>query len=119
MTAVDGALRKAILAAAANDRLERFAGRYGLQLGASRFVAGQTLDECVAVLRRLNAQGFKANTTLLGESVADEGAARAVASWPEAQGDIVAAAIEPPSTAATSNSPPSQANMIQRRRSAK
>jgi len=79
VSAVDGALRKAILAAAANDQLERFAGRYGMQLGASRFVAGQTLDECVAVLRRLNDQGFKANTTLLGESVADEGAARAVA----------------------------------------
>lgn len=78
MNAVDGALRKAILAAAANDQLERFAGRYGMQLGASRFVAGQTLDECVAVLRHLNDQGFRANTTLLGESVADEGAARAV-----------------------------------------
>lgn len=79
MTGVDGALRKAILAAASNDQVERFAGRYGMQLGASRFVAGQTLDECVAVLGRLNAQGFKANTTLLGESVADASAARAVA----------------------------------------
>lgn len=79
MSALDGALRKAILAAAADDRLERLAGRYGLQLGASRFVAGETLDECVAVLRRLNGEGFRANTTLLGESVGDEGAARAVA----------------------------------------
>jgi proline dehydrogenase len=78
VSALDEALRKAILAAAANDQLERFAGRYGMQLGASRFVAGQTLDECVSVLRGLNAQGFKANTTLLGESVADEDAARAV-----------------------------------------
>lgn len=41
MSALDGALRKAILAAAADDRLERLAGRYGLQLGASRFVAGR------------------------------------------------------------------------------
>jgi len=40
-----------------------------MQLGASRFVAGETLDECVAVLRRLNEQGLKANTTLLGEGV--------------------------------------------------
>jgi proline dehydrogenase len=78
VTAVDDALRKAILAAAGNEPLERLAGRYGMQLGASRFVAGQTLDECVAVLRRLNAQGFKANTTLLGESVADAAAASAV-----------------------------------------
>ena len=78
MNALDDALRKAILAAAASDQLERFAGRYGMHLGASRFVAGQTLDECVAVLKRLNAEGFKANTTLLGESVADEDDARAV-----------------------------------------
>jgi proline dehydrogenase len=80
VTAVDDALRKAILAAASNEQVERFAGRYGMQLGASRFVAGQSLDECVAVLRRLNAEGFKANTTLLGESVADAAAARAVVS---------------------------------------
>lgn len=78
MSALDGALRKAILAAASNEQVERLAGRYGMQLGASRFVAGQTLDECVAVLRRLNDQGFKANTTLLGESVGDESAARHV-----------------------------------------
>jgi proline dehydrogenase len=40
-----------------------------MKLGASRFVAGETLDECIAVLRRLNEQGLKANTTLLGEGV--------------------------------------------------
>jgi proline dehydrogenase len=40
-----------------------------MQLGAARFVAGETLDECVAVLRRLNDQGLYANTTLLGEGV--------------------------------------------------
>ncbi len=79
MSAVEGALRRAILTAASNDRLERLASRYGMQLGASRFVAGTTLDECVAVLRRLNDQGFKANTTLLGEFVGDEGAAVRVA----------------------------------------
>ena len=38
-----------------------------MRLGASRFVAGETLDECIAVLRRLNEQGLYANTTLLGE----------------------------------------------------
>ena len=78
MKAVDAAFRKAILAAAANEHLEQLAGRFGMQLGAHRFVAGETLDECVAVLRRLNDQGFKANTTLLGESVADEAAAARV-----------------------------------------
>jgi proline dehydrogenase len=42
---------------------------HGMQLGAARFVAGETLDECVEVLRRLNEQGLYANTTLLGEGV--------------------------------------------------
>ncbi len=40
-----------------------------MRLGAARFVAGETLDECVGVLRRLNDQGLHANTTLLGEGV--------------------------------------------------
>jgi proline dehydrogenase len=40
-----------------------------MRLGAARFVAGETLDDAIAVLRRLNAQGLAANTTLLGEGV--------------------------------------------------
>jgi proline dehydrogenase len=40
-----------------------------MRLGAGRFVAGETLDDCAAVLRRLNDQGLYANTTLLGEGV--------------------------------------------------
>ena len=44
-----------------------------MRLGASRFVAGETLDDCIAVLRRLNDQGLWANTTLLGEGVLSPG----------------------------------------------
>jgi proline dehydrogenase len=40
-----------------------------MRLGAARFVAGETLEDCIAVLRRLNEQGLWANTTLLGEGV--------------------------------------------------
>jgi proline dehydrogenase len=40
-----------------------------MRFGASRFVAGETLDECIVVLRKLNDQGLHANTTLLGEGV--------------------------------------------------
>jgi proline dehydrogenase len=54
-------------------------GKHGMRLGAARFVAGETLDECIAVLRRLNDQGLHANTTILGEDVADAEEARAVA----------------------------------------
>ena len=50
-----------------------------MRLGAARFVAGETLDECIPVLRRLNDAGLHANTTLLGEAIPDAaGAAAAV-----------------------------------------
>jgi proline dehydrogenase len=77
--AVNGALRTAILASSESPRVRRFADRHGLRLGASRFVAGEDLDACVAVLRGLNERGLHANTTLLGEDVLDEAEARAVA----------------------------------------
>jgi proline dehydrogenase len=71
-------LRTAILRAADSRRVRRFMGRYGMRLGASRFVAGETLDECIVVLRRLAAEGFHANTTILGENVRDRAEAEAV-----------------------------------------
>jgi proline dehydrogenase len=73
------ALRRSILAASRSPRLARWMRRYGMRLGARRFVAGETLDECVAVLHRLQQQGFKTNTTLLGEAVRDEDTVRQVA----------------------------------------
>jgi proline dehydrogenase len=51
-----------------------------MRLGAARFVAGETLDECVVVLRRLNEQGLHANTTLLGEGVLEPTETEAVVS---------------------------------------
>jgi proline dehydrogenase len=58
--------------------------KHGMQLGAARFVAGETLDECVDVLRRLNGQGLYANTTLLGEGVLEPTATeRVVAAYRE------------------------------------
>jgi proline dehydrogenase len=61
--------RRAILAAATDRRTRAFMNRYGMRLGAARFVAGETLDDCLAVLADLNAKGLHANTTLLGEDV--------------------------------------------------
>jgi proline dehydrogenase len=72
-------LRAGILRAADDRHVQRFMRRYGMRLGAARFVAGETLDECVVVLRRLAEQGLHANTTLLGESVRDRAEAQAVA----------------------------------------
>src|SRR5215467_3977625 len=77
--AVDAVLRKGILIAADNRQLRGVVRSHGMRFGAARFVAGETLDECVAVLRRLNDQGLYANTTILGEDVADPDEARAVA----------------------------------------
>ncbi len=65
----NAASRKAILALADSPTLHRFVGRHGMRLGAARFVAGETLDQLVPVLRRLNDQGLLTNTTLLGEGV--------------------------------------------------
>ncbi|MGA7671868.1 MAG: proline dehydrogenase family protein [Nitrolancea sp.] len=64
--------------ATTNPGVSRFVRRYGMRMGAARFVAGETLDECVVVLRRLNQQGLATNTTLLGEGVRDEQMAAAV-----------------------------------------
>jgi proline dehydrogenase len=71
-------LRKAILAAADSPRLQHLVQRYGFRLGAARFVAGESLDAAVPVLRRLDESGLLTNTTLLGEGVHDEGETRAV-----------------------------------------
>ena len=72
------ALRSLILAAADSPRMQRLVQKYGFRLGASRFVAGETLDDAVPVLRRLNESGLLTNTTLLGEGVRDEAETRAV-----------------------------------------
>jgi proline dehydrogenase len=72
------ALRGLILAAADSPRLQRLVQRYGFRLGAARFVAGETLDDAVPVLRRLGDSGLCTNTTLLGEGVRDEPETRTV-----------------------------------------
>ena len=76
---VNAGMRRAIFAAADSPRARRVVRRHGMKLGAARFVAGETIDEAVPVLRRLNDQGLAANTTLLGESVRDEAETKRVA----------------------------------------
>ncbi len=76
---VHAASRALVLRATDDPRVAAFVRRYGLRLGASRFVAGETLEACVQVLRSLEARGFLTNTTLLGERVTDEAAVRRTA----------------------------------------
>jgi proline dehydrogenase len=70
--------RRVLLAAADSPRLGRFVQRYGFKLGAARFVAGESLDAAVPVLRGLNDKGLLTNTTLLGEGVTTEAETAAV-----------------------------------------
>jgi proline dehydrogenase len=79
--AANSASRRAILALADSPRLDHLVRRHGMRVGAGRFVAGETLDQLVPVLRRLNGQGLLTNTTLLGEGVRS----------PEEAGAVVAA----------------------------
>jgi proline dehydrogenase len=92
--AINAGLRRVILAAADSRRVQRFVRRYGMRLGAARFVAGETLDECLIVLRRLNDQGLYANTTLLGEGVLEPSQTeRVVAAYDEVIDRIAAGGL--------------------------
>jgi proline dehydrogenase len=78
LNALSSVARSAILHAAESERLQNVVQKHGRRLGAARFVAGETLDQCVAVLHRLNDAGLHANTTLLGEAIPDPSGAAAV-----------------------------------------
>ena len=72
-------LRAALLGAANNRGLARFVTKHGRRLGAYRFVAGETLDAFLLVVRDVNDRGMRVAAGLLGEDVLDRGAAAAVA----------------------------------------
>lgn len=66
-----------------------------MRVGAARFVAGETLDECVIVMRRLNEAGLHANTTLLGEAIIDaSGAATVTAEYERIIDRVVAEGLK-------------------------
>jgi proline dehydrogenase len=90
-TALSSLPRAAILRAADSAGLQRVVRRYGMRLGAARFVAGETLEECIDVLRNLDRAGFHANTTLLGEAVSSVDATAAVVAEYETILDRIAA----------------------------
>ncbi len=77
MDRLNSMFRTGILATTDNAVVTRFVDRYGMKMGAARFVAGETLDEAVVVHRLLNEEGFATNTTILGEHVTDAEAAAA------------------------------------------
>ncbi|GIP37718.1 proline dehydrogenase [Paenibacillus sp. J31TS4] len=72
-------LRSALLALSRSRTACRAARRYGMKLGASRFVAGESIEKAMAAVRALNADGISATLDHLGESVTTEEEAREAA----------------------------------------
>ena len=73
-------LRKTLLYLSNQQRVFTFVRRNRLaRRMASRFVAGETIDEAIPAVRVLNARGITASLDLLGESVHHEEEARATA----------------------------------------
>lgn len=66
---MDKLLRNFFLFLAKNRQLTKFAKKYGMQLGADRFVAGETIESALATIQRLNDQGFSVTIDHLGEFV--------------------------------------------------
>lgn len=80
------ALRTMLVRAAESPKLRRLVSEWPVARRlARRFVAGETLDEAIAVVRRLHGQGFLVSLDHLGEAVQDgAGADAAVAAYLEA-----------------------------------
>lgn len=65
-------LRSFFLFLSGNKALERFSKKYGRWLGANRFVAGETVEDAVAVVKELNEQNLDVTLDFLGEFVVHE-----------------------------------------------
>ncbi len=66
---IERPLRAAILAAAGSSNVQRVVRRYGMALGARRFVAGESSAEFLDVARSVNRDGFAVACGILGENV--------------------------------------------------
>jgi len=87
--------RWVILRLASSPTIRRLVTRYGMQLGAGRFTAGETLEDAVQVVRRLNQTGLKVTLDNLGESVHDlRTAAAAAAAYLEILDRIAAEGLD-------------------------
>lgn len=64
--------RKTILTITENPFISSFVSRYGMRLGASRFIAGETMEEAIDVVQGINRGGLLATLDYLGESVSSQ-----------------------------------------------
>jgi proline dehydrogenase len=65
-------LRDSFLFLSKNRTLTKLAKRYGLRFGASRFVAGETIEQAAAIIKELNQKGLAVTIDYLGEFVKTE-----------------------------------------------
>ncbi|WP_226669387.1 proline dehydrogenase family protein [Metabacillus litoralis] len=72
-------LRNSFMFLSRNKMLTRLAKKYGLQFGASRFVAGDTIGLAIKVIKELNQKGLVVTLDHLGEFIEDEEEARKMA----------------------------------------
>lgn len=65
-------MRSLLLSMAKSRTANEWAKKYGLRLGAQKFVAGESIESAIQTVRQLNQQGLTATLDHLGEFVADE-----------------------------------------------
>lgn len=65
-------LRSFFLFLSDNKAIERFSKKYGRKLGASRFVAGEAVEEAAEVVKELNEENLSVTLDFLGEFVTCE-----------------------------------------------
>ncbi|WP_153125919.1 proline dehydrogenase family protein [Peribacillus tepidiphilus] len=66
---MEQAMRDFFLFLSKNKSMTKLAKKYGLRFGASRFVAGETIDKATNVIKELNKQGLCVTIDYLGEFV--------------------------------------------------
>jgi proline dehydrogenase len=71
MTLVDRTMRSMILAAADSAVVRQAVHRYGMRMGAKRFVAGESADDFLSAASDANSRGFAVAAGILGEGVRD------------------------------------------------
>lgn len=64
--------RDVVIGLSENELLNASAQKYGLKFGAQSVVAGTTIDELIASIKKLNADGISATINNLGEFVSTE-----------------------------------------------
>ena len=69
---MEQAMKDFFLFLSKNRGLTRLAKKYGLRFGASRFVAGETIELAAAVIQDLNEKGLAVTVDYLGEFVDNE-----------------------------------------------